>query len=121
MPPQRRLALSALRLSVVLLLLGTALPSLAHDADDDAGSLARAITGGDVSLSLRYRYERVGENWFDDDAHASTLRTLFGYRTLTYKGVSVLVQAQYVAAVFRDSTFNNGGAAELATASPIGP
>jgi hypothetical protein len=75
-------------------------------------SLTQALTKGKPSVSLRYRYENVDDGAFDEEAHASTLRTVLGYRTLPYRGFSFFVQAQNVAAV-GDDLFDNRGAGHL--------
>jgi hypothetical protein len=63
-------------------------------------------------LNLRYRFENVDDGVFEKQAHASTLRTVLGYRTLPYKGLSFFLQAQNVAAVGNDA-FDNRGAGHL--------
>jgi hypothetical protein len=75
-------------------------------------SLLDALTKGTPSLALRYRYELVDDEAFDKDAHASTLRTVLGYRTLPYHGASVFLQAQNVAAT-GDDLYDNRGAGHL--------
>ena len=40
-----------------------------------------ALKNGKVLLNVRYRYEHSGQDGFDEDAHASTLRTRLGYET----------------------------------------
>ena len=76
-------------------------------------TLKSALAKGDASINLRYRYELVGDDAFDQDAHASTLRTTIGYRTLPYKGFSLFIQAQNVAPIFKDDYYNNVGAGSL--------
>ena len=79
----------------------------------DAESLKDALAKGDASIDLRYRYEFVVDGNFDLDAHASTLRTAIGYRTLPFKGFSLFLQAQNVAPIFNDDKYNNAGAGPL--------
>ena len=79
----------------------------------EAESLKEALSNGDPSVNLRYRYEFVDDAAFDLGAHASTLRTALGYRTLPFKGFSFFVQAQNVTAIGNDK-FNNRGASSLA-------
>ena len=47
-----------------------------EDAEEKkAENLAEALKNGTFAANLRYRYEFVSDDAFDDDAHASTLRT----------------------------------------------
>ena len=63
-------------LLVTAVLVSTAaVPATAQDATD---SFSDAITKGTFSLNLRYRFEDVDQDGFDDDGRASTLRTTFG-------------------------------------------
>lgn len=78
-----------------------------------AETLKDALARGDVSVDLRYRYEVVDDGNFDENGHASTLRTALGYRSLPYEGFSLFVQAQNVAPLFDDDTYNNLGAGAL--------
>ena len=45
---------------------------------DDPVSLGTALTKGEISLNLRYRYEDVDQEAFDNKGKASTLRTTLG-------------------------------------------
>ena len=108
----RTLTINATRL-LTILLLGLS-PALGQDQDDDAPTTLRdALAKGDASVVLRYRYEFVDDGAFEKDAHASTLRTTVGYRTLPYKGLSLFVEAQNVAPIFNDDYYNNAGAGSL--------
>jgi len=80
---------------------------------EDAETVKDALSKGEASVSLRYRFELVDEGSFEKDAYASTLRTTLGYRTLPFKGASFFIEAQNVAAIFGDGTFNNLGAGDL--------
>ena len=59
--------------------------------------LLDAITGGEVGLSFRYRYEYVDDDAFTIRAYASTLRTGLSYRTKSLFGISGYLEAQNVA------------------------
>jgi hypothetical protein len=83
------------------------------EEEKDEATLLSALAKGDASINLRYRYERVGDDAFDQDAHASTLRTTIGYRTRPYKGFSLFVQAQNVSPIFNEDHYNNVGAGSL--------
>ena len=89
------------------LLLAMALPVIGGE-DQKAESLSDAINKGEPLLSFRYRYEEVDQDNFDKNAHASTLRTTVGYRSLAYKGFSFLVEAENVTVV-GDDAYNNKG------------
>ena len=75
-------------------------------------SFLNSLTKGTPSVALRYRYELVDDAAFDEQAHASTLRTALGYRTLPYRGFSLFLQAQNVAHI-GDDLFDNHGAGHL--------
>lgn len=55
-----------------------------------------ALKNGKVLLNVRYRYEHSGQDGFDEDAHASTLRTRLGYETGAFKGLSALLEFENV-------------------------
>jgi len=97
---------------VALLLVASMSPISAVAQPAEAETLAQALARGDTSVDLRYRYEFVDSDVFDLDAHASTLRTALGYRTLPFKGFSFFAQAQNVS-VIGDDKYNNRGAAHL--------
>jgi len=79
------------------------------EEEEQAANLGQALKKGTFSLNLRYRYETVDDNAFEKDAHASTLRTAFGYRTLPWHGVSAFIEAENVTVVGND-LYNNKGA-----------
>ena len=89
------------------LLLALAPPVIGGE-NQQAASLSDAISKGTPLLSFRYRYEEVGQNNFDKNAHASTLRTTVGYRSLTYRGFSFLVEAENVTVIGDDAYDNKG-------------
>ncbi len=92
-----------------LLTIGLTSTALAEEPTD----LREALTGGKVSVSLRYRFETVDQVPFDKDANASTLRTTLGYRTVPFKGFSLFLEAENVTAVFSDDSYSNAGAGSL--------
>jgi hypothetical protein len=55
----------------------------------------------------------VDDASFDDDAHALTLRTAFGYRTAPFKGLSLFLEAENVQHLGAEH-FNNRGGGRLA-------
>lgn len=62
-------------------------------------SLGAALTGGKVSLDLRYRFEHVGEDNANKDAAASTLRTALGYTTGTFDNFGALVEFENISVI----------------------
>jgi hypothetical protein len=66
-------------------------------------SLLDALTKGTPSIALRYRYESV-DDASGTEGHASTLRSVLGYRTRPYRGFSFFVQAQNVATIGTSET-----------------
>lgn len=85
-----RCRLCAMTLAALSLGLG-----IAH-AEDSLGS---ALTGGKVSLDLRYRIEHVGEANANKDANASTLRTALGYTTGTYRDFGAMVEFENISVI----------------------
>ena len=57
-----------------------------------AGSLLDAIGNGKPSLNLRPRYEHVEQDGKPENADAFTMRTLLGWRTGQWHGLSVYVE-----------------------------
>ena len=98
---------AARRIAVYGLLatLSLAAPALAesHSSND----LATAVTSGDTSLNLRYRYEFVDQDSFSKNAHASTLRMRLNYKTGEWQNWSGFLEFDHVFEVFSDS-FNSG-------------
>lgn len=72
-----------------------------------ADGLASAIGAGEGGVELRYRYEFVDQESFDEDAHASTLRLRLNYETATWRSWSAFVEFDQVIEILADS-FNSG-------------
>ncbi|MEM1206028.1 MAG: alginate export family protein [Acidobacteriota bacterium] len=96
---------------VSCLLLATA--AYADNAKSEPATFAEALVGGDAAVKLRYRFEIVDDDAFDERAEASTLRTSLSYRTADWRGWSLFLEAENVAAVFDDDDYNNAGAGSL--------
>jgi len=100
-----------------ILLLSLSLPALAEDSPgiegDSPSSFSEALAGGKTTFALRYRFETVDQDGFDQDAEASTLRTTLSYGSAPYKGFRFFVEAENVAAVPDDDDYNNAGAGSL--------
>ena len=61
-------------------------------ADASAASLGEAVRSGKPILNLRPRYEFVDQDGRPDQANAFTLRTLAGWKTGTWKGLSGTIE-----------------------------
>lgn len=79
---------------------------VAAGAPGTDASLATAVTGGKLTLNLRPRYETVSQDGKLEDAHALTNRTLLGWRTLAWHGVSLYAEAIDVTRI-GDHDFND--------------
>lgn len=80
---------------------------------DTANSLAEALSKGTPVFRLRYRYEDVRDEAVGRaHARASTLRTVIGYRTLPFHGLSLYGEAEDVSAIGSER-FRNAGAGAL--------
>lgn len=84
-------------------LLGLCMP-VASLAEDPAPT-----TDHKIKIDLRYRFETVDQASFDRDASASTLRTALSYSSPQWKGWSLFLQAENVAPIFDDDSYNNAG------------
>ncbi len=80
---------------------------------DQPPTLGEAVTKGKVSLNLRYRYEDVDQEGFEEPGRASTLRTTLGYRTLWWQGLAAMVEFENVVDVGLSNDHNNGGHGSL--------
>ncbi len=76
-----------------------------------ADKLVEAFQSGTAYMNFRYRYENVDQMdkaGITDDAHASTLRTNFGYETGDFYGLSGKVEVQNIThlggTAFNDTT-----------------
>lgn len=89
-----------------IVLSALALATLGASAQD----LQTAITKGKVNVELRARYE-YDEDYQNTPAKTATgltLRTIVGYRTGDYYGVSANIQALDVSTIFDVDRFNDG-------------
>ena len=102
-------SIKPIALSIALLTMASAAPTFAAEP---AETLAEAFSGGKPFANLRLRYESAEiDNGNIPDADALTLRTTFGYETGSYKGFSVLVEAEDSREVLgvRDFSVNPAG------------
>jgi hypothetical protein len=70
---------------------------LAAASDDAPETLGEALKQGEFGLNLRYRFEFVDEDGFDDQGLASTLRTTVHFGSKPWHGVGVFVEMENVA------------------------
>lgn len=66
----------------------------------------KALTGGKLDFSARYRFEHVDDDSAANDAHASTIRTTLGYASGNFHGFGLRLLGQDVRDVFVDD-FND--------------
>ena len=71
-----------------------------------AETLVEAVSGGKVSASLRYRYERVDQDNALKNANASTLRTRLGYMSGDYHDFGVFLEFENITNL-GDDRFNS--------------
>ncbi len=100
-------------LSVALAIVLGAMPTTAEETEKADDNLLDAITKGTFKLNLRYRYEDVDQDGFDKRGQASTLRTMAGYRTGTWKGLEVYLEFEDVHDLGMSKDHNNAGAGSL--------
>jgi hypothetical protein len=84
-----------------------------EETDADDTTLLDAVTKGTFTLNLRYRYEEVDQDGFDNKGKASTLRTMAGYRTGTWNGLEVYLEFEDIRNLGLSNEHNNGGAGDL--------
>ena len=70
-------------------------------------TLADVIFGGDLNVQLRYRYQFLDVQGFENDAHASTIRALVKYETKPIYGVSLLGEVRNVQRLGNGRLFND--------------
>jgi hypothetical protein len=85
----------------------------AEETEKTDTSLLDAVTKGTFKLNLRYRYEDVDQDGFDKRGQASTLRTMAGYKTGTWKGLMVYLEFEDIRDLGMSNDHNNAGAGSL--------
>lgn len=76
-------------------------------AASEGDSLDVLLDEGKVTLDLRYRFEGVDQDGFDEDAEAHTLRTRLGFQSGVWRGFDFNVEVNDVQHLSND--FNAGG------------
>lgn len=89
------------------LALGACALPLASAAQDENNSLAGALTNGQASLDIRYRYEFVDDSDFSENANASTARLRLNYTTDSWQNWSGLLEFDYIGEILVND-FNSG-------------
>lgn len=84
---------------------------------NELDKISSALAGGNAYVDARYRFETVDQSNITEDAEASTLRTVAGYKTGQYRGFTGLIEFENVAAI-GDENYNDGGATASATGFP---
>lgn len=69
--------------------------------------VADLVREGTAALSFRYRYEFVEDDKFEEEAHASTLRSRLSLQSGTYRAFSFFVEADDIREIIADD-FNAG-------------
>jgi len=85
----------------------------AEETEKSDTNLLDAITKGTFKLNLRYRYEDVDQDGFDNNGRASTLRTMAGYRTKWWKGLEFYLEFEDIRNLGLSNEHNNKGAGDL--------
>lgn len=95
-------------LTFVLILAFCVCPLESADSEPSL-NLGEAFKGGKFDLDLRYRYEWVEDDDYDDDGLASTLRTVLNYRSLSWKGLAVFVEMENVTDIGLGTSHDDAG------------
>jgi Alginate export len=104
----------AARPLIVIGIVTAALGARPAAADDTGGTtFLDAVTKGTFSLGLRYRFEDVEQDGFDDPGRASTLHTTLGYRTGWWSGLAAFLQVEDVHDIGFAGEHNNSGSGSL--------
>ncbi|MCH8542998.1 MAG: hypothetical protein LAT61_05465 [Alcanivorax sp.] len=76
-------------------------------AAGEADTLVEALTEGNVSLGVRYRYEQVRQSdLFDNNAYANTVRSRLSYNSGSWQGLRLTVEMDHVG-YLTEQRFNN--------------
>ncbi len=93
-----------------LALMATTLIAVPATAQEDAGqTLSGAISAGEATLGIRYRYEMVEQDGIPDDAHASTARLRLNYQTGSFRNWSAFGELDYVGEILLNDFNSLGG------------
>ncbi|UZE95705.1 alginate export family protein [Alkalimarinus alittae] len=98
---KQKLTLSALAIAI-------ASTSTAFAAEQ-ATTFEEAMTGGEASLSFRYRYEFVDQDGFNKDTNSSTLKTRLNYKTQQYQNATAFIEFDNNTEVLSGYSFGDAG------------
>ncbi|RMG42330.1 MAG: hypothetical protein D6719_06650 [Candidatus Dadabacteria bacterium] len=89
---------------------------------ENASTIREMFTNGKAYVHFRYRYEFVDQDGFDNDANALTLKSVLGYRTANWNGLSAVLEAEDVHATGQDNfnSTDNGKTQYPVVADPDG-
>lgn len=107
---------------VPAIICSTAFSCTAVAAESKEPELYDLISEGKASFNLRYRFEYVDQDNFDDEAEASTLRTRLTFQSGTYKGMSFVTEFDDLTTI-GDDDYNstaNGNTEYPVIADPTG-
>ena len=96
---KQKLSKSKLAAAVAAVALGASAVSFADGHGQQGNTLSDAITGGDVKLSFRYRYEDVDDDARPEEAHASTLKSRLTYTTKKYNDWQAQIEVDDVTVI----------------------
>jgi len=93
----------------------------AVNAVQAADSFTEAFTEGEGHIKFRYRLETVDQQYFDENAVASTLRTRLNFRTADWYGFGAFVEVDWIAKIFWDDYNAGAGNTPDKTQYPVVP
>lgn len=99
---------------------GLAALAVLPQAGHAAATVGESLTGGKVSLDVRYRYEHVAQDNALEDANASTVRSRLGYATDPYRGVGAFLEFENVSLV-GDENYNSSVNGKTQYATVVDP
>ena len=96
-------------------------PFLSSHADS-VDSVSEMLSGGNTSLSFRYRYELVDQDGVANDANASTLKSRITYKSAPYNGLTAVLELDNVTLIGDENyrTPSNGNLGYPIVADPVG-
>jgi hypothetical protein len=105
------------KLLAVSVMVASAFPTLvlAEGLDD----VMTALSSGKTSLELRLRAEQVEDSGKKENANAQTLRTVLGYKTGDYKGVTGFIEFENVSDFGQDDYNDNVTTSALRKTFPV--
>jgi len=104
----------------VLILAGSTLvPLPALSEENNAQTLAGAISSGKANVGFRYRYEFVDQDGFTENANASTVRLRLNYKTGSYRKWSAFGEFDYIGELFLRDFNSLGGSSPDRNQYPV--